>query len=192
MNKNKILQIGSQSINIEELKKLEVDEIITILQKIYKDGYAKGIQKVEDKLMDTIGELISVNLETNIVPVVPQIKEVPQESTKPLASTVVNEDIAKLEGAANKDKLEIPQDFDTQPKTLTDKMREIESRLKRFAKKGFAIVRYTAAEEEYVKNKYHLTNVPMKAMVFDTQKEAEDFKNSYWMWLENVEVVAVI
>lgn len=192
MNKNKILQIGSQSINIEDLKKLEVDEIITTLQKIYKEGYAKGIEKIEDKLMDTISELISVNLETNIVPVAPQIKEVQQESTKPLPSTVVNKDIAKAEEEENKEKLEIPQNLNNQPKTLNDKMREIESRLNRFSKKGFAIVRYAAAEEEYVKNKYHLTNVPMKALVFDSQKEAEEFKNSYWMWLENVEVVAVV
>ncbi|MCP4442699.1 MAG: hypothetical protein GY810_27655 [Aureispira sp.] len=191
MGNNKILQIGSQSINIEELKKLEVDAIIEKLQQIYKEGYAKGIQKVEDKLMDTIGELISVNLETNIVPVVPQIKEVPQETTKPLPSAKIKAEEG-AEEPIKEGKLEIPQNLNNQPKTLNDKMREIESRLKRFSKKGFAIVRYAATEEEYVKNKYHLTNVPMKAMVFDSQEEADRFKDTYWVWLENVEVVAVV
>lgn len=160
----KSLKIGTQEINLEELKNSVGEELIKKLETIYFDGYQQGLKSLEKKLLENESTSSSQNKEINI------------DFKKDQPDVLLQSDEKiEIEG-----KIEINFSGSSEIQDpLQRKMKEISDMVYKFKKPGYVIYRYDGNEYEYIKSKYGFTTLPMKAWVFETEEEANSFKSSW-------------
>jgi hypothetical protein len=160
----KSLKIGTQEINLEELKNSAGEELIKKLETIYFDGYQQGLKSLEKNLLENEKSTNALKGEIKI--------ELNQESSNTIPQI---EEKIEIEG-----KIEINFSGNSEIQDpLQRKMKEITDMVYQFKKPGYVIYRYDGNEYEYIKSKYGFTTLPMKAWVFETEEEANSFKSGW-------------
>jgi hypothetical protein len=167
VEEKKTLNIGTQTIDLDSLLTKNREELIKILENIYFDGYQQALKSVENKISENIEQLISIKKEVGTKQ--EQTVEPKNETPAPIQQTV------------NDGKIEIKiTDEPVEQDPLKKRMNEIAGMVYKFSKPGWVIYRYNGTEDEYLKNKFGFTTLPMKALVFDTEQEALAHKEHYW------------
>jgi len=166
---NNTINIGTQIIDLDSLRKITDEELKKILETLYFDGYQQALKSLDNKISENIEQLISLKKETAI--------------RKEQTETVVKSDAEKNEAPKNVEgKIEInlsaAKEEETDP--LKKRMNEIADMVYKFPKSGYVIYRYNGTEDEYLRSKYGFSSLPMKALVFDTEQEALKHKELYW------------
>jgi len=151
MEEKKSLKIGTQEIQLDTIRTLDLEELTKLLETIYFDGYQEGVQK--------------------------GIVKQEQENTVTKTTTTASSQIIEAKEEINKIEITIHKESKD---PLDKKMQEIGALVYQFKNPGFVLYRLNGVEEEYLKNKYNFTTLPMKALVFNTQEEAEEHKEQYW------------
>jgi hypothetical protein len=166
---NKTISIGTQTIDLDSLRKITDEELVKILETLYFDGYQQALKSVDNKINENIEQLISLKKETNI-------KKEQNESL--LKSETPNIDMPK--SSEGKIEINIPALKEEETDPLKKRMNEIAEMVYKFPKSGYVIYRYNGTEDEYLRSKYGFTSLPMKAQVFETEEEALKHKDLYW------------
>ena len=157
-NKN-TLNIGTQIIDLDNLKSLNIEELKKLLETIYFDGYQQALKSLDNKINENIEHLISIKKETAI-----KTELTVEEKTESNDGKI---EISISAGGAEED-------------PIKKRMNEIADMVYKFPKPGYVIYRYNGSEDEYLKSKYGFTTLPMKALVFDNEEEALRHKEIYW------------
>jgi hypothetical protein len=164
---NSIISIGTQNINLDEIKLLSNDELKKVLETVYFDGYQQALKSLDNKISENIEQLISLKKETSV---------------KKEQATVIHAVENKTESKPEEGKIEIrisaANDDENDP--IKKRMNEIADMVYKFPKSGFVIYRYNGSEDEYLRSKYGFSTLPMKALVFETEEEALKHKELYW------------
>ncbi len=167
MEDKKTLTIGTQTIDLDSFAGKSKEELIKILENIYFDGYQQALKSVDLKISENIEQLISIRKDVGT-------KQEPKIITE-------NEKPSTVQQPVNEGKIEIKITEETvEQDPLKKRMNEIAGMVYKFSKPGWVIYRYNGTEDEYLKNKYGFTTLPMKALVFDTEQEALTHKEHYW------------
>ncbi len=170
MEDKKTLKIGSQTINLEEVKQMDTGKLIKMLESLYFDGYQQGMHSNPEKAMED--GLYKHQFEKS-------------QENKNNHSQTETTDSQKKEAVDKEEKaegkIEISSILSSEPQSpLEARMQEISEMVYKFKKPGYVIFRLNGTEEEYLRTKYGFTHLPMKALVFDTEAEAKAYKNDYW------------
>jgi hypothetical protein len=166
---NNTINIGTQIIDLDSLRKITNEELKKILETLYFDGYQQALKSLDNKISENIEQLISLKKETAIK------KEHTESVVKPEAP---KNELPKTEEGKIEINISAVSEVETDP--LKKRMNEIAEMVYKFPKTGYVIYRYNGTEDEYLKSKYGFTSLPMKAQVFDTEEEATKHKDLYW------------